>query len=72
MQGFFCPRCERRMVVPVNQEPYGDGKRFVAKICWACGWSLITRDDFAPQNVGREGTPSPEWQWMFPVRPDMP
>lgn len=53
----YCQRCERPDVLCHAQEPYRNGWWWVALQCVACGWSKILRDDFAPQNVGKERHP---------------
>ena len=56
---WFCPRCECREVVAVEQEPYGDGMKFEARLCLNCGWGRTIRDDWYPERNGTEGMPVP-------------
>ena len=51
---WYCPRCERREVVAVDQEPYGDGMRFMARLCLNCGRGRTIRDDWYPERNGTE------------------
>ncbi len=52
----FCVRCERPEVIVVDQEPYGNGMKFIALLCCACSWGKTIRDDWYPE---RNGTGKP-------------